>query len=202
VAKPGYKYSDAGGSSSASGGTCPINTYNPGYNRMATCYSCPSGMTTTSTGSTKKSDCLVPAGWTMNRGVLVRCPKGTYRAGAASPTGNLACTRCLRGWTTTGTSTTVSTDCSQLLPGYYGTDTTVAATACPQGKYYAGGGTAAACTDCVGYTTRLPVKDSEGNDVGAKSISECGESTLLLQTAGASQPQGSRCAIRRDASQY
>ena len=36
---------------------CPKDTYNPGLNRLSTCYSCPSGLITTSPGSNLKLDC-------------------------------------------------------------------------------------------------------------------------------------------------
>ena len=118
----------------------------------------------------------MPAGYTMNRGVVTPCPKGTYRIGASLPTGVLNCTRCPRGWTTTAISSTVASDCDELLPGFFGTNGTIAATACPRGKYYVGGNAAAICTACpAGFTTRNNTVDSDSNEVGAKSASECGK---------------------------
>ena len=51
VTTPGYTYSAGGGSE------CPVNTYNPGANRIPACYKCPSGLITSAVGSTAKRNC-------------------------------------------------------------------------------------------------------------------------------------------------
>ena len=111
----------------------------------------------------------------MNRGVLIPCPRGTYRIGSSEPTGTMNCTRCPRGWTTTSISSMVVADCNELQPGFYGTNSSVAATACPKGTYWPGGSNTGVCTPCpAGLTTRNITVDNDGL-VGAKSQSECGE---------------------------
>jgi hypothetical protein len=53
VVTSGYYYAGPG----ANAVLCPINTYNPGLNRLTTCYACPSGLITTGPGSNLKLDC-------------------------------------------------------------------------------------------------------------------------------------------------
>jgi hypothetical protein len=52
VTLPGYKYNGAGAAATA----CPADTYNPGYNRLTQCYSCPAGLVMAG-GGDSKADC-------------------------------------------------------------------------------------------------------------------------------------------------
>jgi hypothetical protein len=53
VTTPGFFFGGPGTNAT----TCPANTYNPGANRLTSCYACPSGLITTSNGSDSKLDC-------------------------------------------------------------------------------------------------------------------------------------------------
>lgn len=171
VTNPGYSYTNVNTATA-----CPVNTYNPGNNRIATCFRCPSGLATSADTSDSKNDCLVPAGWTMTRGVPTPCARGTYREGAVPPTSPNACVRCPRGWTTGNVGTTLKTECNLLLPGFKSSGTqngVAAAEECARGSYYVGGTIVTTCTSCNGYTTVAPITDTDGGLVGAKSASEC-----------------------------
>jgi len=159
---------------------CPTNTYNTGGNRLPSCYTCPSGLITTTQGSTSKLNCLVPGGYIMNRGVVTPCPKGTYRDGDALPTAQLNCTRCARGWTTGGVGTTLVSGCSRTLPGFYalvgnqglGSSATLP---CPVGSWSTEAGGNTACSSCspYGWTTKNNTLDTDGLAIGATSQSAC-----------------------------
>ena len=111
---------------------------------------------------------VVPAGWTVSRGTATPCPKGAFRVGDAAATSSIACTRCPRGWTTSGTGSKFAADCSLLQPGFKAAASTVYGTTagevCEIGTYSTGGGNSTSCASCNGYITKT---------AGAKSFSEC-----------------------------
>ena len=128
----------------------------------------------------------VPSGYIMNRGVVTPCPKGTFRDGLAAPTAQLNCTRCARGWTTTGVASIAVTECSRTLPGFNSASTSQGsvsspnvATACPEGSWSnerAGADNAGLCYACGnGWWTKNNTLDTEGLAVGATSQSACGK---------------------------
>jgi hypothetical protein len=128
---------------------------------------------------------VVPAGYIMNRGVVTPCPKGTYREGTALVTQQLNCTRCDRGWTTTGFGATLETHCNFTLPGFGAYDflsggvadqTAGNASPCARGTYSVGVSGGTDCTVCAdGFTTKDQTLDTDGLPVGATASSACSE---------------------------
>jgi hypothetical protein len=68
VSSPGFYYRGAGTNATQ----CPVNTYNPGFNRLTSCYNCPSGLGTAANGSDSKIDCCKWALSKQNWGGLQR----------------------------------------------------------------------------------------------------------------------------------
>jgi hypothetical protein len=115
----------------------------------------------------------------MNRGVVMKCPRGTYRENRAAPTAQLLCNKCPKGWTTAASASGLATDCNIVLPGFNGAAAQIGAdlTACTQDTYSVGGATLpVTCTACPsGYKTRARLVDSDGSTMGWTSASACGE---------------------------
>jgi hypothetical protein len=115
----------------------------------------------------------------MNRGVVMKCPRGTYRENRAAPTTQLLCSKCPKGWTTAASASGLATDCNIVLPGFSGTAAQIGAdlTPCAQDTYSVGGATLpVTCTACPsGYKTRARLVDSDGSTMGYTSASACGE---------------------------
>ncbi|WIA23318.1 hypothetical protein OEZ85_000085 [Tetradesmus obliquus] len=99
---------------------CPVNTFNSGKNRLTACVPCPAGLTTG--GATQRvsiSGCLLPPGWQgTSLYKAVRCPRGEYRAGDAAFSVSVRCSKCPTGTNTQRSTSTASTDCNLLLPGW------------------------------------------------------------------------------------
>lgn len=104
---------------------CPVGSYNAtaktvNSDSTSTCVVCPTGYTTSSTGSTSGNDCkiTIQAGYYISSpgGQAVACPKGTYTTAAQTVvSGNTtACITCPANYTTAGTGSTGSSACNVL----------------------------------------------------------------------------------------
>uniref|UniRef100_A0A383VZZ0 Tyrosine-protein kinase ephrin type A/B receptor-like domain-containing protein n=1 Tax=Tetradesmus obliquus TaxID=3088 RepID=A0A383VZZ0_TETOB len=185
TAPPGYAYV-AGAAPSAT--ACPVGQYKAGYNKLTSCSTCPTGLTTSGTVSTSANDCkLIAAGLApviasavqtspvaaaaVSTVTTTQCPAGSVCIGGDITTSAgipVACSSLTTGLTSAPGSDSAD-DCNITLPGYgYNAATPANATLCVAGSYNAGGNQAA-CTSCSAGLTTI--------SAGATSITDC-NSTL------------------------
>ncbi|XP_067672504.1 uncharacterized protein [Haliotis asinina] len=112
---------------------CPIGSYQP--NKWQTdCISCATDKTTTGTGSTSETDCILscPPGKEDIGGVCVVCKQGFFKSEQKAS----QCTACPTNTTTSGTGSTASTDCNLVgCPVGYYQDTSTSCKPCGYGFY-------------------------------------------------------------------
>lgn len=138
---PGTSFSMAA-DGTPSAAPCDADTFSPGLRKQPSCTPCSPGMSTDGAErSTSSSACKAPPGSFLKApGVVALCPRGEYKSGFNL---DVKCTVCPAGSTTAAEGSDASSDCNQVLPGYYATEITeagiIATNKCPQDFYCPGG---------------------------------------------------------------
>ena len=130
---------------------CTGNTYKSSLG-SGSCYSCSAN----SVSNAAKTACECNAGYQpAESGGCVACPINTFKAAA----GNVNCTDCRSNSETSGTGSTVDSDC-ECVAGYYNLNGADDCQECPQGTYKDTTGNEQNCTQCPPHsTTQYPASD-------------------------------------------
>ena len=188
VCKAGYSGSAAADTCTA----CPLHQYKAEAGDAVGCSACPTGATTTSTGSTSAGDCTCQANSQLNAArYTCECSAGHYNTGGpglCAPcsigsykdvAGDMTCTTCPDGGSTVGLGSTNRRNCTapanaevvgqgfSCSPGYYGPAD--ACVPCPLGSFKAEAGDAIGCKTCESAVG--PGSRTEG--IASSSVADC-----------------------------